>query len=517
MIFPLGLGHRILKVPIVTLLLVVANFYFYFQFQSQVDMKNELGRAYRDSKYVEEYINGFIDYCYKVAGDKIPCEEYGQSEIRDTYDKAINDKNDPKSASKISAENIIKLTNILVKYHNIVTKNPQDLNIKNLSQLMDAQVRKLEILEDIYYQYGFLSRNNFTPITVAKAQFNHFDLVHLIGNMLFLLVFGVYVEHRVSRIPFLFFYLLGGTMGLLLQISMFSPEHYLLGASANVYAVMGMFYMLFYDKKMKFFIWYLASRRITVDVKYWLPALVFANEIVTTMRDTSTFGDGVAHLAHVGGLITGMVCGYFLREFSPLHQNFLYQFEVDEWRAAKKSGNSVQISETALRILSFNPFNDLVIEDFMNSLIEGYSKRPIATEHMKITKLFPVYFKFCINNKKFDELILALNRIQPHSNLEPLLRYRNLNDLVTMGDLCVQKNEYLLSVTFYIAFIHSYPNSKLALNIQQTIKNILEHLDPNEYNISVLKTLTSNTHNVFLKKLLFDYLQQRNTQISEAA
>lgn len=510
MIFPLGLGHSILKLPVVTLLLILANFYCYFYFQNQVDIQSEVGKAYKDSKYIDEYVTAFIDYC-QLTTDNQSCELYGKTEVQDTYDKNFitDPKTEKKEKSKIPTQDILKLSGTLIKFHTVLTKTPDELaNIKNYSTLIEAQTRRLEILDNIYYEYDFLSRNNFSPLTVMKAQFNHFDLIHLMGNMIFLLVFGIYVEHRISSASYLGFYLLGGTMGLLMQTYVFNPEHFLLGASANVYAVVGMFYALFFDKKMKFFIWYFFSRKVTVDVKYWMPALVFANEIVLSARD-ATFSDGVAHLAHVGGLVTGIMSGYFLREFSPLNKNFLYQFEVEEWRSAKKSGNSALISETAVNILSFNPFNDIVAEDYMNTLVDEFVKKPTAIDHMKITRHFPVYFRFCINEKKYDELISALERIQPHCNVEPLLRYRPLAELIEMGDLCVEKNKYLVAITCYAAFIHTYPNSQLTLDIQKSIKNILEHLEQSELNASVIKALASNSHNVFLKKLLFDSIQER--------
>jgi membrane associated rhomboid family serine protease len=80
--------------------------------------------------------------------------------------------------------------------------------------------------------------------TLVTSMFFHGDLLHLFGNMIFLLVFGRRVENQLERINFLAFYLTTGISACLAHTLMEpNSSSPLIGASGAISGVLGVFFM----------------------------------------------------------------------------------------------------------------------------------------------------------------------------------------------------------------------------------------------------------------------------------
>ncbi len=148
----------------------------------------------------------------------------------------------------------------------------------------------------------------FQPIppwlTLFTSMFMHGSIMHLLGNMLFLWIFGNNIEDATGRFRFLTFYLLTGlvaSMGHVLSDSdSFIPT---LGASGAISGVLGG-YLLLYPK----------ARVLTLVplpgffTTFYLPAALFL-VIWLFMQLSGVLGEGggVAWWAHIGGFIAGLV------------------------------------------------------------------------------------------------------------------------------------------------------------------------------------------------------------------
>jgi membrane associated rhomboid family serine protease len=145
-------------------------------------------------------------------------------------------------------------------------------------------------------------------LTFLTYMFLHGGWMHLIGNMLFLWVFGDNVEHAMGRLRFLLFYLACGVAGGVMHyLSVPDSTAPLIGASAAIAGIVAAYLMLFPHAK----IWVLLLMRIPVKLsaKWVLGAWVafqFVNLIFSTDPQTAWW-------AHVGGLLTGAVLVVFLR------------------------------------------------------------------------------------------------------------------------------------------------------------------------------------------------------------
>ena len=83
-------------------------------------------------------------------------------------------------------------------------------------------------------------------ITVMTSMFLHTDIIHLLGNMYFLWIFGDNLEDRMGRFNYLCFYISGGFIaGIAHTLATSQPQIPTLGASGAISAVMGGYLVLF--------------------------------------------------------------------------------------------------------------------------------------------------------------------------------------------------------------------------------------------------------------------------------
>ena len=153
--------------------------------------------------------------------------------------------------------------------------------------------------------------------TYLTSMFVHENLMHIVGNMIFLFLFGCCVEDIIGRWKFLIFYLIGGLIAEFMFIAMssdhFSGIMHLGGASGAICACMGMYVMLRAgaDIEFKYFVWlfvYIRAGEFTVPAWvaigfYFLSNLLWA---IVGMAAPGEHG-GVAFGAHVGGFLAGFL------------------------------------------------------------------------------------------------------------------------------------------------------------------------------------------------------------------
>ena len=133
------------------------------------------------------------------------------------------------------------------------------------------------------------------PWGALTYMFLHAGFWHVFINMLMLFFFGLPLERRWGSREFIKYYLLCGLGGVALSFVFQSSS--IIGASAAVYGLMAAFAMTWPDAPI--YIWGI----FPVKAK-WLAAFLF---VVSTLSAFGGGGDGIAHFAHLGGLVTGFV------------------------------------------------------------------------------------------------------------------------------------------------------------------------------------------------------------------
>lgn len=152
----------------------------------------------------------------------------------------------------------------------------------------------------------------FKPWTWVTAAFLHGSTGHLLGNMLFLFLFGFSVELALGRGTYLGFYILGAVGASMLADWAYAGKgSYGLGASGAVSALMGMYAVMYRLRRIRFFYQlFFYFNYVTAPALLLLPAWV-ANELLQHLVG----GQGIAYMAHLGGLLAGaalMACAMAL-------------------------------------------------------------------------------------------------------------------------------------------------------------------------------------------------------------
>jgi membrane associated rhomboid family serine protease len=148
-------------------------------------------------------------------------------------------------------------------------------------------------------------------ITLLTSMFMHGGWMHLLGNMLFLWIFGDNLENLMGRFRYLIFYLLTGLLASLTHVfstfafgdNAFIPS---LGASGAISGVLGGYLVLFPKRQVKVIL----MRMLTTVPAIVAIGLWFVLQLVQAFGVISAgpqSGGGVAFMAHVGGFVAGLI------------------------------------------------------------------------------------------------------------------------------------------------------------------------------------------------------------------
>lgn len=168
------------------------------------------------------------------------------------------------------------------------------------------------IREDVAKQYGF--QIGISPlINFATAAFLHVDPLHLLGNMLFLWIFGPPVEGKLGRVGYVFAYFVTGFAGDVMQgladKMLHGAPQLGIGASGCIMGIVGAYWYIFPWSQVCVVYWIGWFWRGITEVRaIWIIALYVALDI----GEGVLFGlagakGGVANFAHVGGALLGVV------------------------------------------------------------------------------------------------------------------------------------------------------------------------------------------------------------------
>jgi membrane associated rhomboid family serine protease len=150
-------------------------------------------------------------------------------------------------------------------------------------------------------------------VTIFSSMFMHAGWAHLLGNMLYLWIFGDNVEDRLGHGMFLAFYILCGLGATFAQLA-FSLGSSVpnLGASGAIAGVLGAYLVMFPRGRVSV----LMGRAVIpmsalIVIGFWIVIQIFSQVSVFT-ASSQTEGGGVAYMAHIGGFVAGVVLAFLL-------------------------------------------------------------------------------------------------------------------------------------------------------------------------------------------------------------
>jgi membrane associated rhomboid family serine protease len=144
----------------------------------------------------------------------------------------------------------------------------------------------------------------------VRSMFLHGGWAHLLGNMLYLYIFGKNIEDTLGEIVYLFFYLFCGVIAGLshVVIAPNSPIP-LVGASGAIAGMLGAYLLLFPGARVRVFVWVIVFFRVLKPragfvLIAWFLLQVF--EGYSSLGGAERAGGGIAYAAHVGGFLAGL-------------------------------------------------------------------------------------------------------------------------------------------------------------------------------------------------------------------
>lgn len=149
-------------------------------------------------------------------------------------------------------------------------------------------------------------------LTLITSLFFHAGFAHLIGNMLYLWVFGNNIEDRLGHTRFIFFYLFCGIVATFGQIlADLNSELPLLGASGAISGILGAYLVLYPRAKILvlvplFYLWRIIKVPAMLFLGFWIIFQFFYGATSFALMNQSHQG-GIAWFAHIAGFFAGIL------------------------------------------------------------------------------------------------------------------------------------------------------------------------------------------------------------------
>ena len=215
-------------------------------------------------------------------------------------------------------------------------------------------------LNEIAQKFGFIL-NSSCWYTWFTSLFLHGSISHLFFNMYFLWIFGSFLEDALGRFKCGLLYFCGGfisafTHALIIKVVYPAAGKVpLVGASGAIAAVMGLFALrfLYYKIRIAYFVFFFYFIRWGVfEISSIVALLVwFLKEFLGGALQMIGVFTGVAHWAHVGGFVFGLLWA----KFTNLDDEALYEHYLGEAENLTKKGWSFPALERYERALKMRP------------------------------------------------------------------------------------------------------------------------------------------------------------------
>jgi len=150
--------------------------------------------------------------------------------------------------------------------------------------------------------------------TLVTSMFLHANFLHIIGNMLYLWIFGDNVEDAFGHFWYLVVYLFAGIAGSLLQIVLLPGSSIpTIGASGAISGIMGAYLVLFPRARVLTLIPIFFFIRLIYIPAPLLLGFWILIQILSGCGSAPSTGGGVAYFAHIGGFASGVILGLVVR------------------------------------------------------------------------------------------------------------------------------------------------------------------------------------------------------------
>lgn len=543
LVIPLGLGTKLRRWPWATLAMAVVWIAVMVFDRSSDQISDGLFRASAQRGVKPASRNLFVEYCKSRHGDLNTCRRYSllvwtgfpdKSERRPSIKLAEKVKHpglrqttkkpdwetpkaivameqESKQSTKIRSElkdcghkpKCFVYKDILWRFFETQRNQPKVLaGFKGYASYMRAINGYRQDLLRLCQKSDCLISTNINPASLLMAQLRHGSLTHLAGNLIVFIIFGIYVEQRTRRWLYIGITALGGTFGLLVHARFFGDADTLvIGGSANISTVLGMFYVFFFHKRMRLQVW--LPRRAYMgtpfyaEVKYCFPLLFVLSDLAGGFDSgfSNLLTSHVAHFAHLSGFLFGVVSALIIVRMWRLPKAFIYEPEVKDMQALEASRDMGEILSRARTILNYNPDNVHAMEfgcyaylcwapTVRPADVSGVfeSGRGFVSKHLQ---------SVCAINTRGVQERYACKLLDLMPLYMPFRIYlANLGQInaLRLGDYALQNGSPMLALRLYDFYLSRFPLAIKATTVEDTACNVIGALVSSVENVAALNT-----------------------------
>ena len=543
-VLPLGLGTRLRRFPVVTFTIGLVWILVFVFDHSDRRIMHGIFDAVAQSGIRDASRDLFVQYCESHHGTPAKCRRYSvlvwtgypakaaatkahavhahaHAHVRDARRRAATGKTEAAHAAEMTRE--FEAADTLRQkladcggsrrcfgYKNIVWRFQERdeidraafVHLRAYPTYRHAVVAYRRALARLCARNLCLAKSNLNLTSLVAAQVRHGGWLHLFGNLFAFAVFGIYVEQRTSRVAYFAVLALGGTLGMAVHTYFFGgADTIALGGSANVSAVMGMFYVFFFRSRMRFLVWLprkiYAGSTFFADVRYCFPLLFVLTDVAGGFDNG--FADlqsaHVAHFAHLTGLAVGMLLGWLIVLARRLPMPLLYEGELKDMRDLERDRDLGHILRTASCMVAVNPDNVHAMEVAAGAFLRWVQTLPSAGNGVLYEQgksfLAENLQKICAIDARRGELRYACKLLTQMPLYMPyrsyLGRLGQVNTL-KLADYALTEGHPLLALRLYDFFLMRFPLARKCVAIEDTVASILDSLTPNQETIGTLMT-----------------------------
>jgi membrane associated rhomboid family serine protease len=149
-------------------------------------------------------------------------------------------------------------------------------------------------------------------VTLFTSMFMHAGWAHLLGNMLYLWIFGDNVEDRLGHGLYLVFYILCGLAATFAQLAISLGSSVAnVGASGAIAGVLGAYLIMFPRGRVNVLLGrFVTPMSALIVIGFWIVLQIFSQ--ISVFSAGSQDQGGVAYMAHIGGFVAGVVLTFLL-------------------------------------------------------------------------------------------------------------------------------------------------------------------------------------------------------------
>jgi membrane associated rhomboid family serine protease len=396
-------------------------------------------------------------------------------------------------------------------------QNTADFEDQTFVQLYNRFSAIYYPLEQDYKSYlksnHLLSQMTMTPFNLLRANFLHAGWVHLIGNMLFFIFFAVFIESRLGSFFTLVIYLVGGSIGMLIQAKYFLPASvHLLGASGCVSAILGAALALFWRQKIKVLLTFLFYNKILfIPGLIALPLLSLAQDIAGALDPTSHVG----HIAHLGGFCSGFVIAKIFAELNPVQKEFIFIEEQQLYSAFQKTEDFDKKFNILKKLLRINPENEFVLEEATAWAIR-YMKSHDVPEKEKIiflSEMISRHIQLKLQKENPDQIVRYLTELPTRLTYSKIFEFVPLSLQMRVQESWLSVGRFKLCMDRCLVL-----EKRISKNSAQTLWNEIltaiqhasfEDIERDELADFVAKRSLINSKHIYLSKIRSQIHEQK--------